>query len=47
MTDPVTPIDGPDAELPAPEEEPETAETGAWMGERDEEPSDSGEPPEA
>lgn len=43
MTDPATPTDQGD---PIPAEE-DDASTGAWMGERDPEPSASPEPPEA
>jgi hypothetical protein len=44
MSDPHTPTGEND---PVPPEEAEDIDTGAWMGERDQEPSDSGEPPEA
>jgi hypothetical protein len=43
---PATPTDQDDP-VPPEEQPADEAETGAWMGERDEEPSDSGEPPEA
>jgi hypothetical protein len=42
--DPVTPTDTPDANAPAPEEE--DVDTGAWMDERDAEPSESPDPVE-
>jgi hypothetical protein len=42
--DPVTPTDTPDANAPAPEED---VDTGAWMDERDAEPSESPDPVEA
>jgi hypothetical protein len=45
MTDPRTPTDEQD-QVPAEEEEPETIETGAWMDERDAEPSESPDPVE-
>lgn len=47
MSDPVapaTPTDTPDAGTPAPEEQPATIETGAWMGERDAVPSETPDP---
>lgn len=46
MTDPVTPTERPDESTEAPEEQ-DTIETGAWMDERDAEPSASPVPPEA
>jgi hypothetical protein len=42
--DPVTPTDTPDVNTPAPEED---VDTGAWMDERDAEPSESPDPVEA
>ena len=45
MTDPnVTPTDAPDVAVPAPEERPEEVETGAWMGDRPDVPTDTPAP---